>query len=59
MVSIMVGTTSVIVTPGAVNVQVGSATLAVTPGAIAMHAPTISLVADGKVTIVGSVVTIN
>jgi phage baseplate assembly protein gpV len=60
MMSIMVGaTTSVIVTPGAVNVQVGSATLAITPGAIAMHAPTISLVADGKVTIAGALVTIN
>jgi phage baseplate assembly protein gpV len=59
MVSIMVGTTSVIVTPSAVNVQVGSSTLTVTPGAITMQAPTITLAATGKVSIMGSVVTIN
>jgi phage baseplate assembly protein gpV len=59
MVSIMVGTTTVVVTPSAVNVQVGSTTLAVTPGAITMHAPTISLVADGTVTVKGALVNIN
>jgi phage baseplate assembly protein gpV len=58
-VQILVGTTSVLVMPGVVNVQVGPATLTVTPGAIAMHAPTISLIAEGKVTIAGALVTIN
>jgi phage baseplate assembly protein gpV len=59
MVSIMVGTTSVIVTPAAVNVQVGAATLAITAGAIAMQAPTITLAATGKLSLMGSLVTIN
>ncbi|MDB4881909.1 MAG: hypothetical protein JWL95_675 [Gemmatimonadetes bacterium] len=59
MVQIMVGTTSVIVTPTAVNIQVGPTTLALTPGGIVMHAPTITLSADGPVAIRGAIVTIN
>jgi phage baseplate assembly protein gpV len=59
MVSLLVGTTSVVVTPAAVNVQVGSSTLAVTPAGVTMHAPTITLLADGAVTIRGATVLIN
>jgi hypothetical protein len=59
MVSLMVGTTSVVVTPAAVNIQVGPTTLNVSPAGITMHGPAITLAADGPVTIRGATVLIN
>jgi phage baseplate assembly protein gpV len=59
MVSIMVGTTSVIVTPDSVSVVAGSALLTMGPGTIAMQAPAITIAATGTLSLSGSLVTIN
>lgn len=59
MVSIMVGTTSVIVTPESVSVVAGSAVLTMGPGSIAMQAPAITIAATGTLSLTGSLVTIN
>jgi phage baseplate assembly protein gpV len=59
MVSIMVGTTSVIVTPDSVSVVAGSALLTMGAASIAMQAPTITIAATGTLSLAGSLVTIN
>jgi len=59
MVTMLVGTTQVVVTPVAVTINIGASSLTLTQAGVVMHAPTISLVADGAVTIKGAVVNIN
>jgi len=59
MVQLLVGTTQVIVTPVAVTINMGPSTLTMTPAGVVIHGPTISLLADGVVTIKGAIVNIN
>ena len=59
MVTVLVGTTQVVVTPAAVTINIGPSSLTLTPAGVVMHAPTISLLADGPVTIKGAIVNIN
>jgi phage baseplate assembly protein gpV len=59
MVTITVGTTSVVVTPDSVSVTAGSALLTIGPGSIAMQAPSIDISAIGTLSLSGSLVRIN
>ena len=59
MVQLAVGTTQVIVTPVAVTINIGGSSLTMTPAGVTIHGPTLTLVADGPVTIRGATVLIN
>jgi hypothetical protein len=59
MVQISVGTTIVTVSPETVSVVVGGTTLTLSKSVCSIHAPAISIVADGTVDIKGATIRLN